>query len=479
MEEYEFGWFNELLCLVLQWVYFQLKAGKSPRLMIFAPPRSGKSELASRRFPSWVFGMEPKYKVIACSYAASLANDMSTDTKSIMCSPEYNEVFPNTHVPGGIIKNVSNATNKVEKWQIIDKNGKKTKGQYIGAGVGGPISGKGFNLGIVDDPVKDYAQAASKAYQERVIKWWNTTFYTRRDPKLNAIILIMTRWHKMDLAGYLEEQEENGSPVKWLKVKFPMVAEEKEYFEFDGVRYNTREFGELLHPERMPPEFVEECKTDDLTWSALYQQRPNLAGGNFFKVDYFPRYEVMPKFERMIITGDTAQKTKEANDFSVFQCWGLLKGNIYLVDLLRGKWEAHILKKKAWEFWDKWGGGIVGPSVKASAMYVEDKVSGTGLIQELRAGGCDVDGVHHNPVPVIGIPRGVDKITRAIDAQPSIASGFVHLPENAPWMNAFTMEIEDFNLEMTHANDDQIDPMLDAIDILIKGGGGVDYSKFN
>lgn len=510
--DYEFGWFNALLCKTLEEFLADVLAGKCPRLMIFAPPRSGKTEIASRRFPAWAAGQHPWLKFIACSYGAALAEDMSGDCQEIVKDDDYQHIFPNIRMPlrGSGIR----ATNAM--WNFCTRKGKKHGGYYRAAGVGGSITGKGFNIGIIDDPVKDYADAASPTKQDKNEKWYESTFYTRRDPKINGIIFIMTRWHKQDLGGkLLQEMKENPESDQWKIVRFPMVAEKPkaeehergdaefqpaedgiERYTVGGTTYKTRRPGDILFPERMPMEFVEKCRAKrGITWAALYQQRPTMEGGNFFKYKYWSWYDpwvvgegethenaqAMPRFQRMLITGDTAQKTGEEHDYSVFACWGVLQGRLYLIDLIRGKWEPHAMKQHVRRFWAKWGTYKQrgrGPDKKARGIFIEDKVSGTGLIQDLRTETFDsITGEPVEPIPCMEIGRGVGdgKANRAVDAEPFIASGLVVLPKWAPWLSDYLMEFEDFTLTDDHEHDDQVDVTLDAIEINSYAGGGMSF----
>ena len=228
----------------------------------------------------------------------------------------------------------------------------------------------------------------------------------------------MTRWHKKDLGGQLLEEMKDGGD-QWDIVKFPMEATEKEVIEVNGKKLLARKKGQILFPERMPAEFVKKCKTNSLTWTALYQQNPTIAGGNFFKVEHFeyhtPESLANKKWVSKIITADTAQKKGEANDYTVFQVWGYDGRRIYLLHQERGKWFSFELTKVARKLWREYGGGVVGPVVNASTFYIEDKVSGTGLIQELR----------NLTIPCIEVPRQIDKMTRAIDCHSYFESGFV------------------------------------------------------
>ncbi|WP_410736087.1 phage terminase large subunit [Citrobacter freundii] len=450
---YETGWFNELLCAELDHFLAEVEAGNMPRLMIFAPPRSGKSELASRRFPAFALGKHPDWNVISCSYSADLANRMSRDTQRIIDSERYGEVFPNTCLNGTNIRTVAGgAIRTAELWETMSAEGKLHGGSYRAAGVNGGITGQGMHIGIIDDPAKDYKTASSKAYQEAVIDWFDTTFFTRADPKLNGIIIILTRWHKDDLAGQLLKLAEDGGE-QWRVVSFPMEAETNEVHELNGKRFNLRKPGEILFPERMPQAFVDKCKQrGSLVWSALYQQRPTAKGGGLIRSEWFGEYDVLPKMQWRAIYGDTAQKTNEANDFSVFEHWGLGEdGNVYLIDMIRGKWEADELQRRAIAFWQKSKELKNGP---LRYMAIEDKSSGTGLIQNIkRKAAC----------PVRAIQRNRDKYTRLLDVQGHIESGYVRLPSAAPFVNDFLVEMEAINPEF-NTHDDQLDPMMDAID---------------
>lgn len=457
--EYETGWFNELLCAELDQFLLDVDAGLSPRLMITAPPRSGKSELASRRFPAYAMGNFPEFNVIATSYSADLADRMSRDTQRIIDDRKYSDVFPDLMLGGGGRSKAGGAIRTAELWETVKADGTLNAGCYRAAGVGGGITGQGMNIGIIDDPAKDYKQASSKVYQAAVMDWYETTFYTRRDPKKNGIIIILTRWHKDDLAGQLLKKMEEGGE-KWRLVSFPMEWDrnEPELHTLNGVTYHLRNSGEILFPERMPRPFVDQCKASgSLTWNALYQQRPTAKGGSLIKSEWFGEYQVLPKLKFSYVIADTAQKIKERNDFSVFEHWGLGEdGYLYLIDLVRGKWEADELKKRAVAFWQK---AKMLDNGACRKMMVEDKSSGTGLIQQIRKSTKPV-------IPVLAIQRNTDKLTRFMDVQGYIESGYVKLPTDAPWLNDFLAECEGLTSDFkTH--DDQIDPMIDAVEQMI------------
>ena len=209
-------------------------------------------------------------------------------------------------------------------------------------------------------------------------------------------------------------------------------------------------------------------------YSAQQQQRPNPIGGRIIKSNDFSLYVDLPIIVHREIYADTAMKTKERNDYSVLQCWGLdKKDNIYLLDQFRGKWEAPELQRKALEFWaknmrlDKTVYGVL------RKMCVEDKASGTGLIQSLRYDGRipiePIKEYDRKMTDSKGKDRGYhgrvsrDKYTRVCDILPIIEQGMVYLPKGASWLNDFLDECESFTADNTHPHDDQVDTMVYAI----------------
>lgn len=198
---------------------------------------------------------------------------------------------------------------------------------------------------------------------------------------------------------------------------------------------------------------------DKFTYGAQLQQDPTAALGNMFKDSFWKHYDMLPSgVDTVRIYGDTAQKVKERNDFSVFQVWARVPPlGIFLIDQVRGKWEAPMLESATVEFWNKHKPTIYQP-MGASALYIEDKSSGSSLIQSLQT---------NYMIPVIPIQRHTDKVFRAYGIINYIASGFVHLPLNVDWMNDYKEEFRRFTPMMTHRHDDQIDPTMDAIQDLL------------
>lgn len=437
------GWFNRIIAKELQQFYFDVMAGKQPRLIIQAPPRSGKSELFSRRFPAWAFGQNPNLQIIAASYSTDLASRMNRDVQRIIDSEEYQGVFPETTLNGKNIATVSGQSlRNSEIFEIVGH-----AGAYRSAGVGAGITGMGADIGIIDDPVKDAKEANSQTVRDAIWDWYTTTFYTRLSPK-SGILLGMTRWHEDDLAGRLLREMANDGD-QWRIVSFPAIAEEDEEY---------RNEGEALHPERYDLERLTKIKkaVGSQAWNALYQQRPSSKGGDIIKGAWFKRYSVLPRMKRIIITADTAQKTKQHNDYSVLLVAGVgHDGGLYVLDLIRGKWEAPELEQKVSDVWNKY------KSLGVHKVYVEDKSSGTSLIQNIQ---------RKQRIPIEGVQVDTDKYTRVLGVQGYIESGYIYLPNDAEWIEDFIKECEAFTATDSHKHDDQVDAMVMAITELMGGG---------
>lgn len=469
--QFKHGWFQRELCEEFQRFYEDLKAGLQPRLMVFAPPRHGKST-AVHALSAWVYGDDPDFQQIGASYGATLAKKNNNFVQKVMDTDIYKEIFPGTSLPTRSSSQLKNN----DEFEIAGHSG-----SYRAASVGGSVTGTGADLGIIDDPVKGMKDASSKSVQATQRDWFTGDFYTRLSPE-SGIIIFLTRWSKEDLAGYLLKEQDKGAE-KWRVLSFPAIAEHNEYKHVNikngSVEYSSDSFidgyesvllrkeGEPLHSERWNLERlgkIRKVAEARGVWQALFQQRPVPKGGGIFKKDWFPRYERLSdlyspnKSNNEIIAtaihADTAQKVKQVNDYSVFEVWGIGKQDIYLVDLFRGKWESWELELKAKEIIAKWR-HVHKKTPPCRGMYIEDKASGIGLIQNLKK---------DTKFPIIGVPRNTDKVERAKNVSPNVKAGNVWIPERAPWLNGFISEVNDFTETMSHSHDDQVDPMIDAIE---------------
>ena len=198
---------------------------------------------------------------------------------------------------------------------------------------------------------------------------------------------------------------------------------------------------------------------DPYTTSSQYQQNPSPLGGGMFKDKYWKHYDILPAdIDLVRMYADTAQKTKEHNDYSVFQLWARsMSSGIYLVDQMRGKWEAPELESKMVEFWYKHKPTMYKPR-GCQVVKIEDKSSGSSLIQSIKKDYL---------IPVEPIQRNTDKVLRAMGVVKYFASGYIHLPINLDWVHDYKEEFRKFTPLMTHKHDDQIDPTMDAVEDLI------------
>lgn len=426
--EYIVSDFSRQVCAALEQFVIDCMNGERPVLILGAPPQHGKSDIVSRYLPAWVFGHYPDLRIAGLSYAKDLASDMNRDVQKIMLSPEYALLFPGSSLGAKRVVTVeTEAKRNSETFELVGR-----RGAYVGQGVGGPLTGKRVDLGIIDDPIKNSKEALSSTVKESVWKWYGSTFLTRLS-KNSGHIIMATRWATDDLSGRVIESNKRAKVLS-----FPAI--------------NTK--GEALIPDLHPVEKLLETKTmlGDYFWSAMYQQSPVALGGNMFKAEWWQFYKVAPQIKWRGIYADTAQKTKDANDYSVLQLWGeSIAGQAVLLDQIRGKWEAPDLLIQARAFWNKHRMAGV------RSFNIEDKVSGTGLIQTLKREG----------VPVVAIQRNTDKITRAMDAAPFVQAGNVLLPEDAPWLSDYLSEFAAFP---NGTNDDQCDPTMDAIKDMLQGG---------
>lgn len=303
-DQYSLQWFHEQIALKLEAAIKRVENGEGVRLMIFMPPRHGKSDQATQKFPSWVLGKHPEWRFIVASYSQELATDFGQGTRDLMESDNYKSTF-DTRLRAD--------TQAKAKWMTDEGGG------YTAVGVGGAITGRGFNIGIVDDPFKNREEADSPVTRESVHKWWRSTFYTRQEGK-TAIILILTRWHDDDLAGRLLKEEEEarkeGIPEDefdhWEVIKFPAIAEEDSKY---------RKKGEPLWADKFDLKELNRKKRalGSYEWSALYQQNPIDEENQEFKrswIKYRTMDDVLLMRTRKFATIDSALSKNAKSDFT-------------------------------------------------------------------------------------------------------------------------------------------------------------------
>ena len=275
--------------------------------------------------------------------------------------------------------------------------------------------------------------------------WYSQTLYSRRNADATPVLLIMQRLHERDLVGYLLERE----PELWEVLQIPARDDE----------------GRMLWPETFSAETAERMAAlDPFAFSAQYMQRPTPAGGAMFRREMLRRYATPPRIVRAGIFADTALKEGQRNDFSVLLYAGTDGRDLYVLDMDRGKWTAPVLLERARAFWERHKPHRIANPAQFTGMHIEDKASGTGLIQTLRA---------QTSIPVIAVQRNRDKVSRANDILPYVAGGRLFIPEGTEWAEPLISELCAFSPAMTHAHDDQVDTVVDAITTLLMPGGGM------
>lgn len=422
--------------------------GEITRLLVNVPPGTSKSTIGGVMFPSWLWGPagNPGARIIGASHEQGLAVRDNRNTRELITSEWYSKRW-----------DVGLTSDQNEK--LYFENDKKGFRQACAVA---SMTGRRGHYVLWDDPLSP-EKAHSEAHRKTALRVFSETLPTRlNDPATSAIIVVMQRLHDDDPSGHIL-----GSDLGYEHLCIPMEFEpgRRKTTSIGWTDPRTKE-GELLDPVRFPPEVIARDKAAMGTygWAGQMQQRPAPAGGGIFKDEWWQYYRVPPTIKWRGIYGDTAQKTKEQNDYSVFQCWGYSSdGKAVLLDQMRGKWEAPELLTTAKAFWAKHK--AVQGAGPLRHFKIEDKSSGTGLIQSMRKG--------REPIPVAGIPRETDKVTRAYDAAPYIEAGRVMIPENAPWVSDYLAEFRSFP---NGSHDDQIDPTMDAIKDML---GGNQYSLDN
>ena len=425
-KDYKIGWVHQEICETLDNFLKDLIDGKRPRLIITMPPRSGKSEIVSRRFPAYFLGKHPDLSIISVSYSASLAEDFSRDVQRIIDSDEYKKIFPNTKLSDKKDKNYKRTS---DFFEIVDH-----KGVYCSAGVGGSITGKGCDILIIDDPIKNRQEANSETVRKKIYDWYSSTAYTRLSP-IGGVIMMCTRWHLDDLIGKVLS-DKNQKPFH--VISYPAIAEHDE---------PHRKQGEALHPERFSLEILNEIKSTLSTadWLSLYQQKPVPEGGAIFetsKIRYYDESSEPKRFDQIVGSWDMTFKENKTSDFVVGQLWGRKGADFYLLDMVRDRMDFVKTLKVFINFANK--------HKNCNCWLVEDKANGTAIISTLKK---HISGI-------IPITPKESKQERAYAITPYLEAGNIFFPKN----QNFTKDLEEEMLQFpAGAHDDTVDSMTQAL----------------
>jgi predicted phage terminase large subunit-like protein len=390
-------------------------AGKCKRLIICLPPRSLKSVMASVAFPAWALAKYPHLQIICASYGQAISDKHARDTRTIMASAGYQRAF----------------ATRLSKQKLSVDDFMTTQGGFrMATSVGGVLTGRGGDILIIDDPMKP-GDAFSETLRKSVNDWYDNTLLSRLNNKQEGVIIVvMQRLHQDDLVGHLLELD------KWDILRFPAIAEEDELHvaeaEFGQIQFE-RKVGEVLDKQRETLETLQRLRQQmgDYAFQSQYQQNPIPAGGAIIKTSWL-RYctpeERPSRFSTIIQSWDTANKSGELNDYSVCPTWGSFNSQYYLLDVFRRRLDYPDLRRAVKEL-----SGRYSPH----AVVIEDKGSGTQLLQDLRA-----DGLFR--LKAYCPPPGNDKQMRLFAQSAVLENGRVWLPTAAPWLADYVRELTTF-----------------------------------
>jgi predicted phage terminase large subunit-like protein len=420
---YRFAPHNQAISAALS----KVESGDINRLMIFMPPRHGKTMQVSEFFPAWYLGRNPWAQIIASTYSNDRASDTGGKVRNQMIDPYFPKVFN-----GCTISPDTKSKNK-----LITNQG----GVMVSVGAGGAIIGRGANLFLIDDPVKSREEAESETSRRKMIDWFRAVAYTRLMPQ-NAIILVMTRWHFNDLAGFLLEELAH---EHWAVLKLPAICEEEDII--------GRKPGEALWPTDFNLKRLNEIKETVGTreWNAQYQQTPLPTEGGMINIEWFRKYDYGEyakwhmavkdgykkdppfKIKKIVISIDTAFKESQLNDPSAATIWGESDSHCYLLHVVNERLIYPDLKrqiKALYDFYMKFNLGQV-------PVLIEDRASGQSLLQDFIA---------ETRIPVIAIKADTNKQVRMSSASPLIEAGKIWIPERASWLVEYETQMARFPL---------------------------------
>lgn len=470
--KYKNGWVHDDICRRLERFSKAVAEGKSPRLMLLMPPRHGKSEIASRNFPPWHLGQYPDHEFISCSYNLSLAMDFSRKVKQIISDPLYETLYETRLDPNN---------QSTEAWGL-----QAQRGGYVAAGIGGPITGKGAHVLLIDDPVKNAEEADSPDIREKIWEWYLSTAYSRLAPG-GGVLVIQTWWHDDDLAGRLQQMMRDGHDDAHVDqfevIKYPAIAEADEWLdeetdlierlehEFPAAQdtavhahqralkagYDTakmkllRRKGEPLHEARYDLEKLLRIKAQNRGgrwWSALYQQNPVPDDGGYFEKGQFrqgPTPRVMDSY--VYIAWDFAISEKKQNDYTVGTV-GLQSGDdvLHVADQVRFKSaDAFFIVESILNLATKWYSPSLILGFEDGQIYRAIEALLKKRMRERKI------------YPSIVVLRPItDKLARARSLQGRMQQGMVSFSDTGGWYSGLRAEMLRFPAGV---HDDQVDSL--------------------
>lgn len=439
------NWHTEVLCSELDALL--LPNPKCRFLAIGMPPRHGKSEHISRKLPPYFFGKYPNKNVIGTAYGDGLAGAMSRDVQKTMESLAYHDVFPNIRLSKrGAVGDEARTHNH---FTIVGH-----RGSYRSAGIQCGITGHGGDLIIIDDPIKNRKEAESETIRNNIIEEWKSTLRTRLQPN-GRVVLLMTRWHEDDLAGHvIKQMKADSGSDQWRVISFPALYEKTEY----SHPLDYRQEGQALWPEQYPEKELLKIKATlgSYNFSALFQQRPQPAGGTVIKREWFVKFLAdSPEGLRWIRYWDLAVGDKKQNDHTAsFQVAMDADENVYIRGGIRGKWQWPTTRKI-----------LIATAIREGIeVGIEDFATQKGFVQDLQS-----NKELHN-ISIKGHSLPADKLTRALPWIAKLEAGKFYICGGGAWVNDFIDEAVRFCGAASN-EDDQIDAVSGGYAMLADVGG--------
>jgi predicted phage terminase large subunit-like protein len=411
-------------------IFEDIAAGKKKRVIVNIAPRHGKSELISYLAPAWFLGKFPQKKIIMGSHTADLAVNFGRRVRNLVGSEAYKGIFPQVELQSD--------SKSASRW------GTNFNGEYFAIGVGGALAGRGADLFIIDDP---HSEQEAKTGRPDVFlpawEWFQSGPLQRLMPG-GAIIIVMTRWSKLDLTGMIVQQTERNEEVDaWEVVEFPAIKDD----------------GEALWPEFWPVEELlsKKAALDIRYWNAQYMQKPTSQEGALIKREWWKLWEneTPPTCEFIIMSLDAAQETNNRADYNALTTWGVFFNEetnnfaIILLNSIKKRLEYPDLKKLVLEEYKEW---------EPDSFMVEKKSAGAALYQEMRRMGI--------PVQEFTPGKGQDKIARVNAVSALFEGGVVFAPDRR-WAKEVIEECNDFP---SGTNDDLVDSTTLALLRFRQGG---------
>lgn len=450
---YSAGWVHDDICRRLEKFSADVAARKSPRLMLLMPPRHGKSELASIRFPAWHLGHYPSHEIINVGYNLDLPMKFSRKVREMMREPQYNAVFPDTALDPD--------SQSVEAWNTTKGGG------FTAAGVGGGITGKGAHILIIDDPLKNQEEADKVEHRDKLWDWYQSTAYTRLAPG-GGVLVIETWWNDDDLAGRLQQMMGTDPAADQFDVvRYPALSESWEYRSRTTnviERFDEEHVGDpdlellrpkdfCLHEDRYPTEALKRIRANlqPRIWSALYQQNPVPDEGMYFKKEFFRYQKALPApgGMRIYTAWDFAIGEKQQNDWTVGAT--IMQDetdSLYVLEIYRMKGDSFQIVEAILDCALRWGtlpttGYLIGAEDGQIWRAIEP------LLKKRMS--------ERKQFPPYEVLRPMtDKLARARPLQGRMQQGRVVFPEGAGWLQQAEQELLRFP---AGAHDDVVDAL--------------------